>query len=158
MLNRRKFVFGTTAILSAVSLFKLTGCSKEESTPASTASSGNSKPETEKVVTNEVKAAPEEMGKEEMVKEEAPVEEEMPEKESTTSASSDVARVSEDDPTAVSLNYVHDASKASGRTISDAVCKSCQFFSGDSDWGPCSIFTGKEVSANGWCSAWSKKA
>ena len=157
MLNRRNFIFGTTAFLSAVSIFKLTGCSKEESSPASTASSGSTKPETKSIVSDEVQAAPEEMVRDEMVEAEAPAKEEMPEKESSTSSNEEVARVSEDDPTAVSLNYVHDASKASSRTMDDATCNSCQFFSGDSDWGPCSIFTGKEVSAKGWCSAWSKK-
>ncbi len=75
-------------------------------------------------------------------------------------ASAEMPKVSEDDPVAVSLKYVHDASKAAGRNNSEAFCHNCQLYTGeaDSEWGPCSIFPGKVVNANGWCSAWVKKA
>ncbi|HUH40436.1 MAG TPA: high-potential iron-sulfur protein, partial [Castellaniella sp.] len=35
----------------------------------------------------------------------------------------------------------------------------CQLFQGKAgeDWGPCPIFGGKQVSAKGWCSAYTKK-
>ena len=72
----------------------------------------------------------------------------------------EMPKVSEDDPVAVSLKYVHDASKADGRSNSEALCSNCQFYTGeaDSEWGPCTIFPGKVVNANGWCSAWVVKA
>lgn len=147
MLNRRKFLYRSTAILSAVTLFQLTGCGKEDGEQTSMASNDKPKNETNNVIPQE----------KESVSEASTVKEELPATESTPPANADAARVAEDEPTAVALNYVHDASKATTRTINDATCKSCQFFTSDSDWGPCSIFTGREVSASGWCSAWSKK-
>lgn len=72
----------------------------------------------------------------------------------------DLPNVSEDDPIAVSLKYVHDASKSGDRSNTDALCSNCQLYTGDegSEWGPCSIFPGKSVNANGWCAAWVKKS
>ncbi len=62
-------------------------------------------------------------------------------------------KLSEDDPTAVALKYVHE-SKVEG-----SYCKNCMYIQGEdgADWRPCGIFPGKVVSANGWCSAWLKK-
>lgn len=67
--------------------------------------------------------------------------------------------VSTTDSMAVSLKYVEDATKAKTRTNEDAICANCQFYSGASkrDAGPCSLFSGKDVKANGWCTAWSAK-
>lgn len=72
----------------------------------------------------------------------------------------DLPNVSEDDPVVVSLKYVHDASKSSDRSNTDALCSNCQLYTGGvgSEWGPCSIFPGKSVNANGWCTAWVKKS
>lgn len=72
----------------------------------------------------------------------------------------DLPHVSEDDATAKSLKYVHDATKASERSNAEAICKNCTLYSGsiDSEWGPCSIFPSKVVNASGWCTAWVKKA
>lgn len=52
------------------------------------------------------------------------------------------------------LKYVHES------TVNGSKCANCQLYSGEAgaDWGPCGIFPGQQVSANGWCSAWSKKA
>lgn len=68
----------------------------------------------------------------------------------------DLPPISEDDPVAVSLKYVHDAPKAADRSNAEAFCSNCQLYTGeaDSEWGPCSIFPGKSVNANGWCAAW----
>ena len=72
----------------------------------------------------------------------------------------DLPNVSEDDPIAVSLKYVHDASKSGDRSNTDALCSNCHLYTGEegSEWGPCSIFPGKSVNANGWCAAWVKKS
>lgn len=53
-------------------------------------------------------------------------------------------------PQARALSYVHQ-SPDSGRK-----CANCQLYKGGSDaaWGPCAIFPGKQVAAEGWCSAW----
>jgi len=64
----------------------------------------------------------------------------------------DVPRVDPNDPQAKALAYVHQSPKA------DNVCANCQLYSGaaDAEWGPCTIFPGKQVAAAGWCSAWVK--
>ena len=57
-----------------------------------------------------------------------------------------------EDPTAKSLAYTHESTKA------DQNCRNCQLFQGDKQWGGCPIFPGKEVNADGWCSAWVKRS
>lgn len=70
----------------------------------------------------------------------------------------DAPEVSEDDPTAKGLKYVHDASK-SERPDASQFCHNCLYFKGAADAGkaPCDLFPGKSVNGNGWCSAWMKK-
>jgi len=71
-----------------------------------------------------------------------------------------VDKVSESDPTAVALGYKADATKATQRKDTSAMCSTCNLYSGkagDAE-GPCSIFQGKLVNAKGWCTAWVKKS
>lgn len=56
------------------------------------------------------------------------------------------------DPTAKSLSYTHASNKP------DQNCRNCQLYQGSKQWGGCPVFAGKEVNADGWCSAWVKKA
>ena len=76
-------------------------------------------------------------------------------------ANESLPKVSEDDPTAQQLKYVHDASKAPGdvRGTSD-YCYNCRYFKGNQDtgWAACDLFPGKSVNAKGWCSVWSAKS
>ena len=67
-----------------------------------------------------------------------------------------VQQLSEDDPTAKALNYVHDASSApADKRKEGALCKNCNLIQGqEGEWRPCSIFPGKVVNENGWCAAW----
>ena len=70
-------------------------------------------------------------------------------------------RVSEDDPMAKALNYVHDARTAdAAKRFSDRYCYNCALYAGgaDDEWAKCSIFPGKLVAGKGWCSAWAPKA
>lgn len=73
-------------------------------------------------------------------------------------------KVSESDPTAVSLGYKHDATLVDKtkqtRYAPGEECSNCQLFQGKPGdaFGPCPIFGGKEVSSKGWCSAYTKKA
>lgn len=71
----------------------------------------------------------------------------------------DLPHVTEDDPTAKALKYVHDATKSPDRKDTEAFCHNCRYFKGKkgSDWGPCDLFAGKQVNANGWCNVWAKK-
>jgi hypothetical protein len=71
------------------------------------------------------------------------------------------------DSTASALGYVEDAStvdtakfpKRAGAEGATQFCKNCQFYSGSaSGYGPCAIFGGKAVAANGWCNSWVKKS
>lgn len=51
---------------------------------------------------------------------------------------------------AKALAYVHDTPNP------EQTCANCNLYSGEpgSEWGPCTIFPGSSVSANGWCKAW----
>jgi hypothetical protein len=76
--------------------------------------------------------------------------------------------VKESDPQAQSLGYKMDATKVdtkkwtkrAGPDGKTQFCHNCQFFQGKAGdkFGPCQIFAGKEVAANGWCNTWTKKA
>lgn len=67
----------------------------------------------------------------------------------------DMPKLAEDDPTAVALNYVHNAADKNDMRSEGANCANCALYqSNDSEWGACSVFPGKLVNANGWCSAW----
>lgn len=68
--------------------------------------------------------------------------------------------ISETDPQATALGYKADAAKAEKRKDATQLCSNCNFYSakaGDAS-GPCVLFQGKLVTANGWCTAWAKKA
>ena len=72
----------------------------------------------------------------------------------------DLPRVNEDDPMAKALNYVHDARTVdAARRLSDRYCNNCALYAGgaDDEWSKCSIFPGKVVAGQGWCSAWAPK-
>ena len=72
--------------------------------------------------------------------------------------------LSDADPTAKALGYTEDASKLDKSKFpaykAGAKCSTCNFFQGASGqpYGPCQIFPGKAVSANGWCASHSPKA
>ncbi|WP_440997836.1 high-potential iron-sulfur protein [Arhodomonas sp. SL1] len=71
-------------------------------------------------------------------------------------AQDDMPQLTEDDPAAQALSYVHDAAEAGGARTEGANCANCQLFTDrdGAEWGPCSAFPGKLVNRNGWCSAW----
>jgi hypothetical protein len=73
--------------------------------------------------------------------------------------SQELPKLEESDPTAQALNYVHDASQ-SDTAPADQLCSNCQHYSGadGEEWGPCALFPGKAVSANGWCAGWLQKS
>lgn len=76
------------------------------------------------------------------------------------SAEDQLTRLDESDPTAKALNYVHDARTVdAAKRFSDRFCNNCALFAGDSDdeWAACSIFPGKAVANEGWCSVWAQK-
>lgn len=79
---------------------------------------------------------------------------------SRNAVADDLPRVSEDDPMAQSLNYVHDAGDVdAAKRASDSYCNNCALYAGtaEDEWAGCSIFPGKAVAGKGWCSVWAKK-
>ena len=71
-----------------------------------------------------------------------------------SSAHAATQRLAVDDPTAQARDYSPLSEDAARR------CRFCQFYNGDPgfDWGPCVIFPGKLVSADGVCNAWYQRA
>jgi len=72
----------------------------------------------------------------------------------------DLPPVSEDDPAAKGLGYVHDATKSTNpKRKPDQSCKNCNLIRSESgEWRQCAIFPGKGVNENGWCTAWVLKS
>lgn len=72
----------------------------------------------------------------------------------------DLPPLSEDDPAAKGLGYVHDASKATDpKHKPNQFCKNCNLVRSDSgELRQCAIFPGKGVNENGWCTAWVLKS
>jgi High potential iron-sulfur protein len=81
-----------------------------------------------------------------------------------TPAGGSLPMVDEKDPTAVSLGYVAEASRADATKFktyaAGQACSNCSLFGGKAGdaSGPCPLFAGRQVSAKGWCSAYVKKA
>ena len=78
----------------------------------------------------------------------------------TAFASTPAPRVSESGPMATALNYVHDARTVdAAKRLSSQFCNNCALFGGavEDEWAKCSIFPGKLVAGEGWCSAWAPK-
>lgn len=71
----------------------------------------------------------------------------------------ELPKVEESDPTAQALSYVHDASQG-GKAPAGQLCSNCQHYTGTEgeEWGPCALFPGKAVNANGWCAGWLQKS
>ena len=69
-------------------------------------------------------------------------------------------RVEEDEELAQQVGYKHDASDVDPNEWPDyeegELCANCQLYHGEqgAEWGPCDIFNGRLVSANGWCVTW----
>ena len=80
-------------------------------------------------------------------------------------AAQDMPIISEDDPAAKALLYVHDVADVdtsnplAARFEPGQDCSNCAQIQGpeDEDWRPCGIFPGKLVANRGWCSVWAPK-
>jgi High potential iron-sulfur protein len=72
-------------------------------------------------------------------------------------------RVEEDEELAQQVGYKRDASDVDPNEWPDyeegEICANCQLYQGEegAEWGPCDIFSGNLVSANGWCMSWLEK-
>ena len=67
-------------------------------------------------------------------------------------------------PTAKALGYHQDSATVDAaqypQHLAGQACRKCAQFRGAAGdaWGPCNIFTGNQVNANGWCTAFVAKA
>lgn len=83
--------------------------------------------------------------------------------EAATAKSSGMPQISEDDPQAKSLGYVHDASSIDSakqpRFQAGQACSNCALYQGKAsdEWAGCSIFPGKAVAGAGWCTVYARK-
>jgi hypothetical protein len=86
----------------------------------------------------------------------------------TARAAAPANAVAADDPTAIALKYNQDSTKSGridaarpGAPADQQHCLTCMFMladQGDAEWKGCSLFPGKLINANGWCSSWTLKA
>jgi hypothetical protein len=73
-------------------------------------------------------------------------------------------QVDENSAQAQALGYRHDSNAVDAGKYPnhspDQTCRKCALFTGNegAQWGPCGIFPGKQVNADGWCSAFVRKA
>lgn len=138
VLKRRQFlktVGGTALIVPFVGLAACSG-DKEAAAPASKAAPAAAKPEPAPKA-EPAKAMPAE--------------------------GAELAKLSEDDPQAKSLSYVHDATtidSSQPRYQAGQVCANCALYQGgeSDEWAACSIFPGRQVKGTGWCSVYAPKA
>ncbi len=83
---------------------------------------------------------------------------------SAPAGAGDLPQLAADDPTAMALGYVEDTANVDKARFpqhtAEQKCSNCQLIQGEDGaaWRPCQIFPGKAVAADGWCSAWVKKA
>ncbi len=73
----------------------------------------------------------------------------------------DLPQADEAGAQAKALGYVHDAATVDKAKYANFVdgskCSGCALYVGSDAWGPCALFPGQDVNANGWCSAFAKK-
>jgi hypothetical protein len=74
------------------------------------------------------------------------------------------SRVDENETKARNIGYRHDVSAVDQAKYpkyqAGTMCSNCQFFKGapGEPWGPCQVFSGRQVSAKGWCMSYWKQA
>ncbi|HUI58615.1 MAG TPA: high-potential iron-sulfur protein [Steroidobacteraceae bacterium] len=79
-------------------------------------------------------------------------------------AGGQLPHLADSDPTAKALGYTEDAGKVDKTKFpsykAGARCATCNFYQGAAGqaYGPCQIFPGKAVNANGWCASHTPKA
>ena len=73
------------------------------------------------------------------------------------------ARVPENDPVAMALGYVEDATKVDAKKYpqykAGQICENCALYTGPAgkEDGPCTIFQNRLVTAKGWCATYAPK-
>ncbi len=161
--ERRRFLrlFGTTAALLPITA--IIGCSDNAPPPAparDTDSTPQPAQQTAQQSTPEPEPEPVQAAQPEPEPEPA-----APERSETVAeaAPGELPQLELDDPTAQALGYQHNADNVDAQRFPNRDpahrCSSCILYQGNSEdaWGPCSLFPGKVVNANGWCSSYVAK-
>jgi hypothetical protein len=84
-------------------------------------------------------------------------------REAGAAESGGLPHVDEKESLATAMGYVHDAKKVDANKVPQfkpgSHCANCLQYTGKAgdEWGPCNIFPGKAVNANGWCKVWVAK-
>ena len=158
-LKRRQFLQLLGINLAAVSVAGLAGCSgQEEAAPAAAPTRGTT-PGAATIDDAEPPAT--EASMEQPAAQPPPME--RPPASAAAGTEADLPKLSVDDPQAKALGYKHDGSEvdqsAYARYEPGQLCSNCALFQGDEgdEWAGCSIFPGRAVNANGWCSAYVAK-
>ncbi len=78
-------------------------------------------------------------------------------------AGAELPHLADTDPTAQALGYKEDTTEVDTAKFPnhkpEQLCKNCNFFTaGSGEYGPCQLFPGKAVHANGWCAGYVVKA
>lgn len=155
-----KWMGGSVAILSVTGL---TACSDGGSESSSAAAKPQTKPQPEpkpQPAPQPTQSAPVAEPPAETVAQTTPE----PAAQASAAMPGDLPVLSEDNPQAQALGYVSDTSRVDASRFpnhaADQACANCALFTGQSgqDKGPCGIFPGNQVSADGWCSAYNRKA
>ncbi len=156
--TRREFllVFGGAALS-----LPLLGCAPEEAEPPPTSDNDPRDPGTDNPVppgqtASELGQRPDQVGGE------------SPQQAGGQQPAADMPKLEESDAMAQALGYKHDAGDVNTQQFpsradpgsADEFCHNCVHYQGppDQQWAPCTIFPGKLVNADGWCSAWAAKA
>lgn len=76
-------------------------------------------------------------------------------KAATRTADNTMPHVSIDsDPTAKMLGYTENSAAAPAPHQQGQACANCRLFDGGTPYGPCRLYPGKLVNANGWCAGY----
>lgn len=153
--QRRRFLrlFGTAAALIPITV--ITGCSEEPPPPPAP-------PQTPEPEPARPQSAMQQSEPAEPAPEPEPAAEPEPQ-QAMESDSGDMPRLSLDDSQAQALGYKHDAANVDPQKypqrVEGNVCRNCALYQAgpDTEWGPCTLFPGKQVKATGWCSGYTPR-
>jgi hypothetical protein len=164
--SRREFLFVVGGAVLSLPLFGLGGCAPEEAEPPPTTDTDPRDPGTDDPVppdqpASELGQRPDQVGGPDPAPEGAGGQQQP---QSVPPDAADMPKLEESDAMAQALGYKHDASDVDFEQFpsradadsADQFCKNCVHYqaSPDVQWAPCTIFPGKLVNADGWCSAW----
>lgn len=168
--SRREFllVFGGAALS-----LPLLGCAPEEAEPPPTSDGnprdrGTDDPVPPDQTASELGQRPDQAGgpdPQSGQREEGAQQQESGESPSVPPETADMPKLEESDAMAQALGYKHDASDVnleqfpSRGSGANEFCHNCVHYQAppEQQWAPCTIFPGKLVNTDGWCSAWAAR-